>query len=250
MQTRNGHIFIGTSGWSYAHWREVFYPCKLPSRDYLAFYATEFPTVEVNSSFYHLPRETTVARWVSVTPEHFLFAIKASRYLTHQLRLRGCEDPLQTFLRLVAGLGAKLGPLLFQLPPGLHRDTPLLAAFLDLLPSGLRIAVEFRHKSWYDDEVFALLASRGTALCVHDLRGSEAPPMATAPFAYMRLHGPQQAYTGSYSSDALTAWAERITTWATEGRDVYLYFNNDIGGHAVQNARELRALVASAVGAG
>lgn len=246
MEVASGHILIGTSGWSYAHWREVFYPPKLPPRDYLAFYAAEFPTVEINSSFYHLPRETTVARWASTTPESFCFSVKASRYLTHQLRLRDCQEPLQTFLGVVAGLAAKLGPLLFQLPPGLHRDSALLAEFLDLLPSRLRIAVEFRHKSWYEEEVFALLASRGVALCVHDLHGCEVPPVVTAPFAYVRLHGPARAYTGSYSSETLAAWAGTAVTWAAENRDVYVYFNNDIGGYAVQNARELQALVASA----
>lgn len=238
-----GRILIGTSGWSYAHWREIFYPREVAARDYLSFYATQFPTVEVNSSFYHLPSEISVARWVNMTPGGFCFAVKASRYITHRLRLRECSEPLAVFLRLARGFGPKLGPILFQLPPGLHRDDTLLADFLALLPPDLRIAIEFRHPSWYEDAIFTLLSSRGIALCLHDLRGSAAPSVVTARFVYVRFHGPHQAYTGSYNEEQLAAWAERTKSWAEDGHDVYVYFNNDIGGYAVKNARELQALV-------
>lgn len=238
-----GQVLIGASGWSYDHWREIFYPQRLAARDFLAFYASEFPTVEVNSSFYHLPRETTVARWVKVTPDGFCFAVKASRYITHRLRLRECEEPLKTFFRLAQGFGSKLGPVLFQLPPSLHRDENLLVDFLALLPQNLRAAVEFRHKSWYDDSIFALLSSHEVALCLHDFPGCETPMEMTASFTYVRFHGPRQAYTGSYDRARLAVWAERIRRWARNGHDIYAYFNNDIGGHAVHNACELSALV-------
>jgi len=240
---RPGKILIGTSGWSYSHWRGIFYPPDVASANFLAFYTQKFPTVEINSSFYHLPRATTIARWASTTPAGFCFAVKASRYITHLLRLRNCAEPLQAFFTLVRGFGNKLGPVLFQLPPGLHRDTDLLAEFLALLPPDLRVAIEFRHKSWYENSVFALLVSHGVALCLHDMRGSEAPPEPTAPFVYLRFHGPQQAYTGSYEPSQLARRAAQIGEWAASGRDVYAYFNNDIGGYAVQNAQELRCLV-------
>lgn len=237
--------FIGTSGWSYAHWGGTFYPEGLPSHDYLAFYAAEFSTVEINSSFYHLPRETTIANWVKRTPDHFCFAVKASRYITHRLRLVNFEEPLETFVRLARGFGPKLGPVLFQLPPSLQRSEILLTEFLKFLSSDLRVAIEFRHKSWYEDSIFALLSGYGAALCLHDFPGSETPLEVTAPFVYLRFHGPQQAYTGSYDRAQLAAWAKRVSLWLECGRDVYAYFNNDIGGYAVQNARELRALVES-----
>lgn len=237
---------MGTSGWAYQHWRGTFYPPDVASADLLAFYAQQFDTVEINSSFYHLPKPSTIARWAAITPAGFCFAVKASRYVTHRLRLRDCTESLETFLALIRGLGTKLGPVLFQLPPGLHRDNDLLAQFAALLPEDLRVTVEFRHKSWYEDVVFDLLSSRNIALCIHDMHGSEAPAELTASFVYLRLHGPQQAYTGSYEPTQLAAWAEKVRQWAASGRDVYVYFNNDIGGHAVHNARQLRTLVESA----
>ena len=243
-----GRVRIGTSGWSYGHWREVLYPRGVSARDFLPLYATHFPTVEVNSSFYHLPRSTTVAHWVAVTPSGFCFAVKASSYITYRLRLTRCEQPLAAFLEIAGGFGQKLGPILFQLPPGLHCDLSRLREFISLLPAGLRCAFEFRHKSWYQDGVFTLLSQHHLALCIHDLHGSEAPLEVTAPFVYLRLHGPQRAYTGSYGPEALESWAKIIGGWTAAGRDVYVYFNNDIGGYAVQNARELTALVGGPTG--
>lgn len=243
MTGPRGQVFIGTSGWSYAHWRDAFYPPSLATGDFLAFYASLFPVVELNSSFYHLPREATIARWVSVTPRHFRFALKASRVLTHRLRLRDCAEPLGLFLRLARGFGDRLGPLLFQLPPGLHCDAALLADFLEFLPRDLRLTFEFRHQSWYNEAVFALLATHRVALCFHDFRGCEAPHELTSSFVYVRLHGPQAPYTGSYNSAQLASWAGLVDTWASSGRDVYVFFNNDVGAHAVANARQLRALV-------
>jgi uncharacterized protein YecE (DUF72 family) len=206
MKVRQGRIFVGTSGWSYGHWREVFYPRALPAREYLRFYASHFATVEINSSFYHLPTAGTVTRWLQETPDHFCFALKASRYLTHRLRLRDADQSLQAFLQVAGLFGPKLGPLLFQLPPSLHRDDALLADFLAHLPRDRRVAFEFRHRSWYDDAVLALLSAAGVALCVHDFRGCETPPALcsrlTASFAYVRFHGPQSPYTGSYDHGA------------------------------------------------
>jgi len=228
----------------------VFYPEALPARDRLVYYATEFPTVEINSTFYHLPRETTVASWARSTPSDFCFAVKVSGYITHRLRLRGCEEPLRAFVRVVGGLGSKLGPLLFQLPPSLRRDPGLLAEFVGLLmeslaplPNQPRVAFEFRHQSWYQEEVFQLLASQGVALCVHDFRDCEAPFRLTSSFAYVRLHGPQRPYTGSYGTEYLDRLANELRAWAASGQDSYVYFNNDVAGHAVCNARELRRRV-------
>lgn len=243
MKAPQAKVLVGTSGWSYAHWKGVFYPPELRPKELLAFYASEFPTVEVNSSFYHMPCETTLEHWASATPDNFRFALKLNRYITHRLRLRQCREPLETFLRLALILGTKLGPLLVQLPPGLKRDLILLQDFLDLLPPDILAAIEFRHTSWYEEETFKLLSAKKRALCVHDLQGSEAPLLATAQFVYVRLHGPQRGYTGSYTQEQLAHWATTISAWLAAGKDVWVYFNNDIGGHAVHNARELRSLL-------
>lgn len=242
--------WIGTSGWVYGDWRGRFYPPKLPQARWLEFYAAQFATVELNAPFYRLPTEAAITRWRSLAPPGFRYAVKASRFITHIRRLRDCAEPLTVFLERVCPLGPTLGPLLFQLPPGLQRDDDLLGAFLGLLPAGLAAAVEFRHRSWLCEPVYALLRARGVAFCVHDWRNVDFPEVVTAPLAYYRFHGTSGWYYGAYGEERLRAWAGRIGVVADAVGDVYAYFNNDVGGAALDDARTLRGLLGVAAPAG
>ncbi len=230
---------IGTSGWHYEGWRGRFYPEDLSPKKWLSFYAEHFPTVELNNSFYHLPTEAAFRAWHDATPANFTFAVKASRFITHIKRLKDPAEPLSNFMSRAARLEDKLGPVLYQLPPGFHRDDARLAEFLEKLPVG-RHAIEFRHDSWFADEVYEMLRRRGAAFCIFDMPGLKAPLVATADFAYVRFHGTGERYSGSYPDDLLAAWAENIRKLAKGMDTVYIYFNNDVGGHALKNAMTLR----------
>lgn len=244
-----GHPWVGTSGWSYAHWRGRFYPPGLGQGRWLAYYAGFFSTVELNGSFYRLPSEISLRRWYEETPPGFLFAVKASRLITHYRRLVGVEEALAQFVGRAALLGDKLGPILCQLPPGLRRDDELLGRFLAALPPGWRYAVEFRDASWYAEPVYDLLATWGVAFCTHDYPRLESPLVVTAPFAYLRFHGASGRYVGEYGAGGLAPWVEAIKNLSDGGRDVFAYFNNDAEAQAVRDALALRAaLVGSAVG--
>lgn len=234
---------IGTSGWNYKHWREVFYPPRLPARQWFSFYAGAFDTVEINATFYRMPSPETCDAWREQAPPGFCYAVKVSRFVTHIKRLRDCAEPMDNFLERARRLGEHLGPLLYQLPPSLHRDDALLAGFLELLPPGLSHVFEFRHASWFEEPVLRLLRDRGIAFCVHDHSSLRPPPVRTAPVAYVRLHGPSGRYAGNYPREQLETWAERIRELGGGAEAVYAYFNNDIGGHAVANARELREIL-------
>ncbi len=239
-----GEIRIGTSGWHYAHWRGTFYPEELAPSAWLAHYWQVFDTVEINNSFYRLPAESTLAAWREAVPEGFLFAAKASRYLTHMKKLLDPESALDTFLPRIEVLGPRLGPILFQLPPRWHRNVERLAAFLEVLPSTHRYAFEFRDPSWHHPEVYSLLERHGMAFCAYDLSGFQSPVVLTADFAYVRLHGPSaSAYQGSYDSAQLARWAERIQGWSETLAAVYVYFDNDQAAYAAHNARALKALL-------
>jgi uncharacterized protein YecE (DUF72 family) len=241
-----GEIRIGTSGWYYDHWRERFYPADLPKTKFLEHYVENFDTVEVNNSFYHLPLESTFLAWAEKAPRGFLFALKLSRYITHQKRLKESKEPLDFFLERARALGKKLGPILVQLPPYLKRDDERLAAFLKLMPKARRFTFEFRHETWFAPEVYALLGKFGAALCLYELKGVRIEDQVTADWVYIRLHGPEKtAYTGSYSDRALEQWAERMDRWAGEGKDIYCYFDNDQKAYAVGDALRLKKLVSS-----
>jgi uncharacterized protein YecE (DUF72 family) len=236
---------IGTSGWSYDHWEHVLYPPGTPPRDRLGLYVRRFSTVELNASFYRWPKTATFAGWRRRLPEGFQLTVKAPRGLTHSKRLYAPEVWIE---RIVAGwheLGERRGVLLVQLHPGHERDDARLDYFLGRLPRWVRVAVEFRHPSWHDEAVFALLERHGAAYCVMSGAGLPCVLRATAPFVYVRLHGPdhQHLYAGSYSDDDLRWWAERLREWEASGQEVYAYFNNDGEGHAVRNAATLCSLV-------
>jgi uncharacterized protein YecE (DUF72 family) len=242
-------VFVGCSGWNYRHWRDgVFYPAGLPTRAWLAHYAQHFDTVEVNATFYGLPRRETVERWAAETPGSFTFAVKVSRYITHVRRLRDAREHLDLLLERLVPLAesGKLGPLLWQLPPTFHRDDERLAAALRELPTGLRHAFELRHESWFAPPVLRLLAEHGVALVVADGPGvrSFQTREPTAGFAYVRFHHGARGRRGNYSDAELDGWAAEVAGWARRG-DVYAFFNNDWEGFAPRNAAGLRARLPS-----
>jgi len=238
-------ILIGTSGWVYPHWEGRFYPPELPARDQLRFYARHFPTVEINRSYYRLPTREQFAAWADQVADDpgFLFAVKASRYLTHLKKLREPRDALDRLITAAEGLGPHLGPFLYQLPPHWRADAPRLAAFLAALPKRHRAAVEFRDPSWYQPEILRLLEEAGCALVQAVGGASPTPPELppVGPFRYVRFHS--GAHGVGVSEGELVPWAERLTADARAGRDAYVYFNNDPDGHAVVDAERLMALL-------
>ncbi|HSK08547.1 MAG TPA: DUF72 domain-containing protein [Vicinamibacterales bacterium] len=238
---------VGCSGWQYRHWRGSFYPDRLPSPRWLEHYVQTFDTVEVNNTFYRLPQPATFTAWRDRVPSRFVFAVKASRYLTHLKRLRDPEEPVARLFDRAAHLGNRLGPVLYQLPPAWPRDLERLRRFLDTLPPGYRHALEFRDPDWYAGDVFDALVQHNAALCVHDMPGSSAPLRAVGPFIYLRLHGAGSRYGGRYPDDRLDAWAEWLASGHAAGLPVYAYFNNDVGGHAPRDACRLRDRLAKLV---
>ena len=237
-------IRIGCSGWQYRHWRGRFYPSDLPVEEWLAYYVRAFDTVELNNSFYRLPEADVFAGWARRVPDEFVFAVKASRYLTHLKRLLEPQEPLDRLWSRATRLAGHLGPMLYQLPPHWHRDVPRLQAFVEALPPHRLHAIEFRDRSWYHPDVYAVLAGANVALCLHDMPGSATRPEPIGPFAYVRFHGATGKYRGGYPDQTLRVWSERLRAWAADGRRCFAYFNNDGGGHAPQDARRLREMVA------
>ncbi len=245
MADHGGELRIGTSGWSYDHWEDVLYPHGLPARDRLAHYVARFNTVELNASFYRWPREASFASWRRRLPEGFAMSVKAPRGLTHAKKLYAPEVWVERIVRCWHELGDKRAVLVVQLPPAFGRDDARLDYFLAAVPEWIRVAVEFRHPSWDHADVYSLLERHGAAYCIMSGAGLPCVLRATAPFVYVRFHGPDHdfLYGGSYSDDDLRWWADRIREWQASGKDVYAYFNNDGGGNAVRNASTLRWLL-------
>lgn len=211
---------VGTSGWSYKEWKGHFYPEKLAAKDMLRYYAGHFSTVEVNNTFYRMPRQNTLESWAADVPDDFSFVLKASQRITHMRRLQDVGEPVDYLVRNAASLGAKLGPFLVQLPPYVRKDVPKLREFLNLLPAGMRAALEFRHASWFDDEVYTALGERDAALCVADTgEESDAPFVSTGSWGYFRLRRME------YRDDDLRAWAERIRerNWS----EAFVFFKHE-----------------------
>ncbi len=237
-------VRIGTSGWAYADWRGTFYSDHLPARRFLEFYATEFSTVEVNASFYRLPKPETYARWSMQVPDGFVFAVKANRSITHIRRLKDVEPLWEEFMSGARSLGARLGPILLQFPSSFRYDPHRLDAFLRASATqSVRLAFEFRHPSWMNDEACRLLSAHNAALCISDSPGYPRSDVWTADFAYVRFHGRERLFFSRYSDAQLTEEADKIRRCLESGRDVFVYFNNTAGGHAVQNARTLMRLL-------
>jgi uncharacterized protein YecE (DUF72 family) len=237
-------IHVGCSGWVYKHWKGGFYPSDLPQKRWFERYSNEFDTVEINASFYRLPLASTFDGWREKAPEGFRYAVKANRFLTHLKKLVGCEEQVDEFIALARLLGKTLGPILYQLPPSLHKDLSRLEAFLKRLPEDLDHVVEFRHLSWYADDVLALLDGHGVGFVTHDLSGLISPPWASGRTAYVRFHGTGGKYWGRYSDAQMGQWAEWLRGQSAQGRSAWAYFNNDIHEHAIEDARTLRRLLA------
>lgn len=236
-------IHIGTSGWYYKHWKGPFYPDDLSEKDCLDYYAEHFHTVEINNSFYQLPKEKTLIRWHNNVPFGFVFAVKASRYITHMKKLKDPEGPVSNFLGRMGELGDKLGPILFQLPPNWSLNVRRLQAFLKVLPTDFKYAFEFRDPSWFQTEVYDALGEHGASLCIYDFDHRLSPKEVTADFIYIRLHGPSGPYQGQYETVVLEEWAVDFSVWAKEGKEIYCYFDNDEAGYAAQDALKLKAIV-------
>ncbi len=236
-------IHIGTSGWHYKHWVGPFYPEGLRSEQMLGYYGGEFGAVEINNSFYRLPDHEILATWRDSTPDAFVFAYKASRYITHMKKLHNAGAALEKMVAGARVLGDKLGPILFQLPPKWRVDADRLEAFLRLIPEDLRTGFEFRDPSWFVADVYRLLRRHRAAFCIYELEGTRSPNEVTADFVYVRLHGPDGTYKGSYSTQDLSGWAGAISSWVRTGKDVYCFFDNDDRGYAAANARELKEML-------
>jgi uncharacterized protein YecE (DUF72 family) len=233
-------VLVGTSGWQYDDWRGRFYPKDLPKSEWLRYFSEAFPTVEVNNTFYQLPKEETFVAWREASADGFLVTVKASRYITHLRRLRDCRDPVRLLWSRCRRLGRKLGPVLFQLPPNFKADVDLLRLFLRLLPKSMRPAFEFRHPSWKNEETHRALDEAGCALVLADRPRARLPNVVTGGWSYIRFH--QGSLVGpGYSRAKLRRWADRIADMPSQ--DTFVYFNNDTGGAAVRDAMTLRELL-------
>jgi uncharacterized protein YecE (DUF72 family) len=240
---KKGKLYIGTSGWHYKHWTGTFYPEDTKEKDQFEVYAKSFKTVEINNSFYQLPSIKTFNNWRKKSPADFIFSVKASRYFTHMKKLIRDDDALDKFLRHAEKLEDKLGPILFQLPPRWKVNTERLQSFVSALPKEHLYTFEFRNKTWHNEGVYQVLEKYKCAFCIFELDRFVSPLKETADFVYVRLHGPEGKYQGSYSSATLKKWKERCLQWKKNKKDVYVYFDNDEKGYAAFNAQQLLQLV-------
>jgi uncharacterized protein YecE (DUF72 family) len=239
----SGKIHIGTSGWHYDHWKGPFYPEGISPEEMLSYYSGRFGTVEINNSFYQLPRKATLEQWKKTVPADFVFAFKGSRYITHMKKLKDPSRGVPPLLEVARVLGEKLGPILFQLPPRWRINLERLDAFLEYLPRDFRYAFEFRDPTWLTERTYEILAKRGAAFCIYHLAGRLSPKEMTADFVYVRLHGPKGAYQGQYDGKTLSGWAGAFSTWQSQGKEIFCYFDNDQAGYAAQDAIKLQEML-------
>jgi uncharacterized protein YecE (DUF72 family) len=237
-------IRIGTSGFHYKHWVGRYYPADIQPGKMLEHYVRDFDTVELNNTFYQLPNEKSFDSWRTSTPRDFLFAVKGSRFITHMIKLKDAQRGLTNFLPRAERLRGKLGPILWQLPPGWKVNVERLDEFLSLLPREHRYTFELRNATWMTDEVLEVLRKYNAAFCIYELAGDQSPIELTADWTYIRLHGPTRfKYQGSYSDAQLHAWADRIKTWSRKLKAIYVYFDNDDRAYAVENALTLKKMI-------
>lgn len=243
-KTKNkpGNIYIGTSGWSYKHWKGTFYPVNLKIKGHFQYYMQYFDTVEINNSFYRLPSKEVFESWRKAVPENFIYVVKASRFITHMKKLKDPTESLSEFLENVSALKNTLGPILFQLPPSWEINIERLHTFLKALPSHFRYVFEFRNQTWYTEEVYNLLREFNCAFCIYELDRHLTPFVITSDFVYIRLHGPGNKYQGSYDESSLQKWANQIKSWSVN-KDVFIYFDNDEKAYAAFNAIRLKELI-------
>lgn len=237
-------LFIGISGFYYPGWRGSFYPAKLAAHDYLPFYSTRFKSVEINNTFYRLPLESTLSRWRDVTPEDFVFATKASRFITHIKRLEGPAEAVTAFLDCVGSLASKLCPVLFQLPSRFPFNGDKLDTFCKVLSRDFRYAFEFRDPGWFRQETCDILSQHNMAFCIYNYSVTLSPDAVTADFVYIRFHGPlKEPYRGAYPDKFLEEWAGKIQNWMKEAKSVYVYFDNTMQGYAAVDALKMQLLL-------
>ena len=241
-------ILIGTSGWNYNDWKEAFYPEKVKSKDYLKFYAKHFPTTEVNYSFYRLPRPKTYQNWRQQTPADFCFAVKTSRFITHIKKLKDIRQPWNTFIKNALNLKKKLGPILFQFPPNFKASEENIKRLENLLKitsrrKKLETAFEFRHVSWLDEKIYSLLRKYNAAWVIADSSTYPKAEIITADFVYVRMHGSKILFSSRYTDKELKTLARKIKKWNRKAKKIYVYFNNDVRGYAVENAKKLAELL-------
>jgi uncharacterized protein YecE (DUF72 family) len=242
--TATAGVLIGTSGWTYDGWRGPFYPDGVPKRAWLQYYASRFPTTEINGSFYRTPSLEAVRSWRDETPRSFKFAWKASKFITHWKRLTPkCKNSIALMETRLKALAPKVAVVLFQLPPQFSKNRDRLASFLDMLPRHHRYTFEFRHKSWYDDDILELLHDHNVALCLSDHRDAPSPWEVTARHVYVRGHGPTGEYRDSYPAKTLQRWADDIAAWRRQKRSVVVYFDNDQKAAAPKDAQRLLELM-------
>lgn len=236
-------VFIGTSGWQYPDFSELFYPDDLDKTEQLSFYAKNFSSVEINNTFYQLLQVETIRKWMDQTPDDFVLAIKASRYITHMKNLLEPEETLPNFLDRISHFGEKCGPILFQLPPHWQLNLERLENFLEHLPEGHRYTFELRNATWFKEETYALLRKHNAAFCIYDFNFRQSPRITTTDFVYIRLHGPGKAYHDPYDKETLKGWRDRISSWLEEDKQIYCYFDNTYRGYAWENAKKLLSLL-------
>jgi uncharacterized protein YecE (DUF72 family) len=237
------YIYISTSGWSYKHWDNVFYPSNLKKANQLQYYNSLFNTIEINNSFYRQPKPENYANWESIVDSSFKFSVKANRYFTHLKKLKVSQHDIEDFLKGVDCLNEKLGPILFQLPPKWNINPERFESFLAMLPNNYRYVFEFRNHSWYHSSIYELLKKYNCAFCIYELDGHLSPIELTADFLYIRLHGPGAKYQGSYTKKTLRKWANVCLSEQKKGRDVFIYFDNDQNGYAAFNALEIEKMI-------
>jgi uncharacterized protein YecE (DUF72 family) len=240
-------IRIGTSGYHYKHWIGRYYPEDMKPAGMLSWYLRDFDTVELNNTFYQLPKESQFDAWRDAVPADFLYAVKGSRFITHMIKLKDPDRGIVNFVPRAKRLGKKLGPILWQLPPGWNVNVERLEEFLRSLPKGIRYAFELRNQSWMTDAVLDVLKKYDAAFCIYELAGYHSPIELTASWTYIRLHGPTSfKYQGSYSDKQLEQWAKRMDDWKRTLRGIYVYFDNDDSAYAVNNALTLKEIVGTA----
>jgi uncharacterized protein YecE (DUF72 family) len=232
-------IYIGTSGWSYKGWNDTFYPPEISKKCQFEFYATQFPTVEINATFYRLPGLNMVRGWRDKAPDGFVFAIKGSRFITHMKKLANLNGAVNKFFDCIKPLKKRIGVILWQLPPNLHKDVPRLESFLRSLPHGYKYAVEFRHSSWLDTDTFRVLKKHSAAHVSVSSLGMPANLTVTSDLVYIRFHGLAKGAAHDYTASELRPWAAHIRRQFHAGKTVYVYFNNDLNVRAPGNARML-----------
>jgi uncharacterized protein YecE (DUF72 family) len=233
-------IEIGTSGWNYKHWIGNFYPENIKQNNFLKYYSENFCTVEINNTFYKLPEEKNIENWINTTPDDFIFAVKASRYITHINRLKNPQESTALFLSRMKIFKDKLGPILFQFPPNFLFDQEKLKNFISCLPDNYKYAFEFRNFSWFNDSTYGLLKDNNIAFCIYYMGSTQSPEEITSDFVYIRFHGSNTLGSGGYSAEIIHEFSQKISSYQKQGKDVFCYFNNDEAGYAIKNAFKLR----------